>query len=274
MSIYKTVIDSKSRRNLFNFKELNEYKDLFKFLIWRNIRVRYAQSVLGVGWAVLQPLFSMVVFTIIFGNLAKIDSNGVPYAIFSFTALVPWTYFSNALLEGTNSLVQNANIISKVYFPRIMLPLSSVASKLIDFVISFIILILMMFWFQVLPTAGVFLLPVLIFMMILTATGISLWLTALAIQYRDIRYAMNFIVQLLMYAAPVVYPTTLIPEHLRLLYALNPLVGVIEGFRSILLGTIPLPLDFLIIGFISSSLILITGFVYFRRKERLFADVA
>lgn len=271
---YQVVIEPREGIRLVDYRELREYRDLFLFLIWRSIKVRYAQSAIGIGWAVIQPVFSMGIFTIIFGNLAKIDSNGVPYAIFSFTALVPWTYFSNAVSEGTSSLVSEANMISKVYFPRVLLPFSAVAAKLVDFSIAMLLLAGFMIFFRILPTPWILLLPLLVVMMMLSAAGIGMWLTALAIQYRDIKYAISFILQLLMYAAPVVYPTTLIPDAYRLLYAINPMVGVIEGFRSVLLGTIPVPWDLMAVGLVTSTLILISGMIYFRGKERIFADVA
>ncbi|AJF06504.1 ABC transporter permease [Geoalkalibacter subterraneus] len=271
---HQTVIEPQKGWKFIDWKELVEYRDLFYFLVWRSIRVRYAQSMLGVGWALIQPFFSMIVFTIVFGNLAKVGSDGAPYALFSFAALVPWTYFSNAVTESTNSLVAEANMISKVYFPRIILPMSAVLAKLVDFVIAFILLCVLMLFFLQPPTWGVLALPLLIVVMMLTAAGIGTWLTALAIQYRDIKYAMNFVVQLLMYAAPVVYPASLIPDGWRWLYALNPMVGVIEGFRSALLGTNPMPWGYIAIGLIMSLILSVTGALYFRFKEKIFADVA
>lgn len=279
-----TVIEAKSGWRLIDFRELYEFRDLFRFLVWRGIKARYAQSAIGVGWAVIQPLFSTLVFTVVFGKLAEIDSEGKPYALFSFAAMVPWTYFSNAVTEGTNSLVTNANMISKVYFPRAILPLSAIVSKLLDFGIAMLILIGMLVWCRVPPGGGVLLLPALILLMMLVSAGLGMWLTALAIQYRDVKHAMTFVVQLLMYAAPVVYPTSLIPASYTLagevtvnpqyIYAINPMVGVIEGFRSALLGTRGMPWDFLAIGTVSALVIALTGALYFRSKERLFADVA
>ena len=280
---YEVVIEARTGWRLIDWKEFVEYRDLFRFLIWRNIKVQYAQSTLGIGWAIIQPLFSMIVFTVVFGKLASVKSDGVPYAVFSFAALVPWTYFANALTEGTNSLVSNTKMLSKVYFPRMMLPLSAVVAKLVDFCVAMVILGALMAWYGIAPNAGVLMFPLLVVLMILTAGGLGMWLTALAVHYRDIKFAMNFIVQILMYCAPVVYPASLIPEtyalggyviHTRLLYALNPMVGVIEGFRSALLGTTPMPWSLLAIGTLSSLVIAVTGCLYFRKKERLFADVA
>jgi lipopolysaccharide transport system permease protein len=269
-----TLIEPKPGWQIIDWRELIEYRDLFVFWVLRDIKARYAQSVLGVGWAVIQPVFSMLVFTLVFGKLAKISSDGVPYAIFSLAGLVPWTYFSNCINTATGILIQNNNMISKVYFPRLILPMSGVMGKLLDFGISAVILTVFMFWFQKVPTVWVWFLPVLIVMMMLAASGVSLWLSALAVQYRDVRHGMTFGIQLIMYAAPVVYPASYIPEAYRLWYAINPMVGVIEGFRSALLGTNPMPWDFLAIGAVSAILLSISGALFFKRTERVFADVA
>lgn len=270
---HRVVVDAEGRQPLVDWRELWRYRDLFYFLVWRDIKTRYAQSILGIGWAIIQPLFSMVIFTIVFGNLANVDSDGVPYAIFSYAALVPWTYFSSALTEATNSLVNASNMITKVYFPRLVIPLAPVAAKLLDFGIALLILFAMMLWFGISPTTGALTLPLLVLLMIVTASGIGMWLTALSVQYRDIRYAMSLAVQLLMYAAPVVYPTSLIPEQWRPWYAINPMVGVIEGFRSSLLGTIAMPWELIGIGAFSAGLVFVSGLIYFRRTEKIFADV-
>jgi lipopolysaccharide transport system permease protein len=268
-----TIIEADARLSLFNWRELNQYRDLLYFLVWRDIKAQYAQSVLGVGWAVIQPVFSMIVFTIVFGKLAEVDSDGVPYAIFSFTALVPWTYFSNALTASSSSLITNAGMLGKVYFPRLIVPIVPVISKLVDFFIAFVILLGMMVWFRMVPTAGVVVLPLLILLMMLTAAGTGIWLTTLAVQYRDVKFALGFGVQLFMYASPVVYPASSIPEPYRLLYSLNPMAGVIEGFRSALLGTQPMPWDMITVGAVSAIVITLTSVLYFRRQERFFADV-
>lgn len=269
-----TVIENRSGWRLVDWRELYEYRDLFWFLTWRNVRVRYAQSTLGIGWAIIQPLFSMVVFTLIFGVLAKVKSDGAPYAVFSLAALAPWTFFANALTESAQSLVQNANLLSKVYFPRMILPLSAAASKLVDFGIALVMLSALLAIYRVPPNWGVAVLPLLVALMAVTAAGLGLWLTATAIQYRDVQYGMNFGVQLLMYATPVVYPASLVPERYQYFYAINPMVGVIEGFRSALLGTRTMPWDLIAIGSVSAVLIALGGMLYFRSKERLFADVA
>lgn len=257
-----------------NIKELAHYRDLLWFLTLRGIKAKYAQSVLGVGWAVIQPLFSTLVFTVVFGSLAKIDSNGVPYFLFSFTALVPWTFFSNTLNESANSLVANANMISKVYFPRLVLPLSSIFSKGVDFLISFMVLIGFLVYFQLLPGWQVVFLPWLLVVLLMTSLGIGMILSAMAVQYRDVKHAMTFAVQLLMYAAPVVYPTTNVPERWQFWYALNPMVGVIEGFRSVFIHTIPFPYEWMVSGSVVSVIIFVFALFYFRRMERVFADVA
>jgi len=274
MESKETIIEARRGLKFVDWKELLEYRDLFLFMVWRSIKTRYAQSALGVGWALIQPLFSMLVFTVIFGRLAKVDSNGVPYAIFSYAALVPWTYFANAVTEGSASLVTNANMLSKVYFPRVVLPFAAVVARALDFAIALLFLLVLMLWFRIVPNWNALALPLLVMILILSTSGLGLWLTALAIQYRDINYAMNFIVQLLMYAAPVVYPTTLIPERFQAWYALNPMVGVIEGFRSALLGTIPMPWQWIGIGAVSSVCLCATGLLYFRSRERVFSDVA
>ena len=270
----QTVIRPQKGWRLIDLKELWEYKDLFYFLVWRDIKVRYAQSVLGVGWAVIQPVFTMIIFTIVFGKLAKIGSDGVPYAIFSFTALVPWTYFSTALTDASGSLIAGSGMLTKVYFPRIIIPMTPVLGKLVDFSIALLLLFGLMVWYKTMPTIWALTLPLLILLMILTATGLGMWLTALSIQYRDIKYGMTFAVRLLMYAAPVVYPASLIPDKYRLFYGLNPMAGVIEGFRSTLLGTRPMPWDLIIVGSITAIVIAISGAFYFSRMERIFADVA
>lgn len=269
-----TVMEPHSGWRMINWRELRNSSDLFFFLVWRSIKVRYAQSAIGIGWAVVQPLASMVIFTIIFGQLVGVSSNGENYSLFAFVALVPWTYFSNALTQATTSLTNNSAIISKIYFPRLILPLSEVVARLVDFAIAFVLLLVMLAFYGSSPNWNVLFLPLLIVMMVLAAAGLGVWLTALAIQYRDVNHAVSFAVQLLMYAAPVVYPASLVPESYQLLYALNPMVGVIEGFRAALLGTREMPWSFIGMGFLFIIPVLIGGLMYFRRKEQLFADVA
>jgi lipopolysaccharide transport system permease protein len=265
-----TIIKPSSGWEIVNIAELKEYRDMFYFLVWRDIKARYAQSVLGIGWAIIQPVVSMIVYTIIFGTLVKVDSDGAPYAIFSYVALVPWTFFAGSITASTSSLT---GMITKIYFPRLILPLASILSKGVDFCISFVILGGLLFYYQVKPTVWIFSLPLLVIVLMLTAVGIGLWLSALSVQYRDVRYGLSFGVQLLMYAAPVVYPASLIPDQYRLFYAINPMVGVIEGFRSALLATNPMPWDLISIGLISTMIIVLSGALYFKRREKFFADV-
>jgi lipopolysaccharide transport system permease protein len=271
---HELLIEPRSGWRSIDWRELYHYRDMFRFLTLRSIKTRYSQSVIGIGWAVIQPLFSMLVFTVVFGRLAKVSADGAPYALFSFAGLVPWTYFANALSDSTGSLITNAGMLNKVYFPRLILPLSAVAAKLVDFFIALIVLIALMAVYGVAPTRAVIAIPLLLLIMVLAAAGAGMWLTALAIQYRDINYAMNFFVQLLMYAAPVVYPASLVPARFRLAYAINPMVGVIEGFRSALLGTRAFPWSMVGVGAATAVFIVISGALYFRRKERIFADVA
>lgn len=271
--LQRTSIEPQKGWRLINWMELWKYRDLLYFLVWRDVKARYAQSVLGLGWAIIQPIATMIVFTVVFGNLAKISSDGVPYAIFSFTALVPWNYFSHSLTGATGSLIQSKNLLTKVYCPRLVIPIASVLGKLVDFSVSLILLFGMMVWFGVVPTIWALMLPVLVLLMMLTSAGLGMWFAAASVQYRDIRYGVSFLIRLLMYAAPVVYPASLLPDKYRLIYGLYPMVGVIEGFRSVLLRTNPMPWDLLAMGSITAVILFITGALYFRRVERVFADV-
>ncbi|MDQ3392683.1 MAG: ABC transporter permease [Bacteroidota bacterium] len=272
------VIKPDSGWKLVDMKVLYRYKDLLYFMVLRDITVIYKQTILGFAWAILNPVFSMLVFTVVFGNLANVPSDGIPYPIFSFTALLPWTYFSSSLAGATNSLVGSSNIFTKVYFPRIIIPLTPVFSKLADFFIAFIILVLMMVYYDVAPTFNLVFLPLLIILMVLTSAGIGMWMSSLAIQYRDVKFAITLMVQLLMYAAPVVFPASLVKEKFGetayLLYGLYPMTGVIEGFRSAIIGANPMPWDLIGMGSIVAVLLFISGAFYFRKMERVFADVA
>ena len=268
------VINAARWRVASKLAELWQYRELFYFLVWRDVKVRYAQSILGIGWAIIQPLVPMLIFTVVFGRVAGISSDGVPYALFSYAALVPWTYFSNALNDSSGSLVKEVNMLSKIYFPRLIIPLTSVLGRLTDLLVSFLLLVVLMAWYRTTPTLWVVLLVPLVLMTVATASGLGMWLAALAVQYRDVRYAAPFVIQLLLYAAPVVYPTSLIPGAFRYPYALNPMVGVIEGFRACLLGSTPVPWDLIAIGSASSLIFLLAGTWYFMCKEPVFADVA
>jgi len=255
-------------------KDLWLYRELVYFLTWRDIKVRYKQSVLGILWAILKPFMAMVVFTIFFGNFAKIPSDNVPYPIFSYTATLPWELFATALGVASRSMVSNSNMISKIYFPRMIIPLASVMSSVVDFFIGFTILIGMMFFYKISPTIATLWLPLLILLALITALGIGFWSSALMVRYRDVGYIMPFISTLWMYLTPVVYPASMIPEKWRLLYALNPMTGVVEGFRYALLGTTQsVSAGMILISSGISILILITGLFYFRRMEKQFADM-
>lgn len=268
------IIEPRSGWQFIDLKELWRYRDLLYFLVIRGIKAKYAQSVLGVGWAVLQPLVQTIIFTIIFGNLAKLDSDGVPYILFSFAAMVPWNYFSNILTESSNSLIQNKAMLSKVYFPRLVLPLAAVFSKILDFAIAFLVMVGLFIYFNFVPNSNVIFFPLLLLILILASLGTGMLLSALAVQYRDVQYAMSFLVRILMYSVPVVYSISIIPEKWLYLYALNPMVGVIEGMRAAFLGTKAMPWDLIAIGGIVSVLLFGFGAMYFKRMERSFADIA
>ena len=259
---------------LLDWKELWQSRDLLYFLTIRSIRARYAQSILGVSWAVIQPLFATLVFTVVFGQFAGISSDGVPYLLFSFTAMAPWTFFANILTESSTSLITNAHLIHKVYFPRMVLPWSAALSKLLDFAISILILTFLLIIYQRAPGVELLWLPLFLLILWILAIGMGMWMSALAVQYRDVKHAIPFLVQLMMYAAPVVYPASSVPKSWLFGYSLNPMVGVIEGFRAVLLGTQPVPWSIIFPGMIVALLIFVFGALYFRRMERIFADVA
>lgn len=267
------LIKPRKSWQIIDFQELFHYRDLFYFLIMRDINVRYKQSVLGGLWAIIQPFFAMVVFTIFFGKLAKMPSDGIPYPIFSYTAMIAWTYFSNAVTNAGNCLITSSNLISKVYFPRLIIPISAVLSGLVDFFMAFLVLFFMMFYFQVFPGPWILILPVLIIMMILSSSGVGMFLAALNAKYRDIRYTIPFLIQVWLFASPIAYPTSIIPEQWRLFYAINPMVGVIEGFRVALLGRGVFPVEVVLISGISSLILFGIGIYYFKQTERFFADI-
>jgi lipopolysaccharide transport system permease protein len=269
-----TIIESTSGWRFIDYYELIKYRDLLYFMVLRGIKAKYAQSVLGIGWAVIQPLVQTVVFTIVFGNLAKIDSEGIPYLLFSFVAMVPWNYFSNILTEASDSLVQNKGILSKVYFPRIIMPLSAVFSKLLDFVIGLIALIGLLFYYGIYPKWELFMFPIILLILVLTSLGTGMLLSAMAVKYRDVNHAMTFMVRLLMYGAPVVYSINVIPSNYLYYYALNPMVGVIEGMRSCFILEKEMPWDLLLIGGFVSLILFSIGGLYFTKVEQSFADVA
>ncbi len=266
-------IRKKTGIQLLDFRELSQYRDLFAFLVIRDIKVKYKQTVLGGLWAIIQPFFLMVVFTLFFGKLVKIPSDGIPYPIFNYTAMIAWTYFSGAISTSSNSIVGSGSLISKVYFPRVIIPFTSVMAGLLDFALAFIVLLGMMLYYNIFPTLLVLLLPGLVILMMLTAGGVGMLLAALNAKYRDIRYTIPFLVQFWMFATPIVYPASMIPERYRMIYALNPMTGVIEGFRSALLGSTAFPTDMVLISVVVSLGFFILGLTYFKQVERHFADV-
>ena len=258
-----------------NVRELWANRELLLFLVWRDIKVQYAQTVLGAAWAVVQPLLTMLIFTLVFGRLAKIPSDGVPYSVFTLAALIPWMYFSNAFSAASASLVNSTNLITKVYFPRLIIPIVSILSGLVNFAVSCVVLAIMMIWFHLTPSwMAIPMIPALLLLMILTATGVGCWLAAVYIQYRDVRQIVPFIVQIWMYISPVVYPLSLVPARYRTLYSLNPMAGVIQTFRAVLLRTGDIPWGTLGVSTIVGLVLFLSGTMYFRRTEHLFADVA
>jgi lipopolysaccharide transport system permease protein len=254
-------------------RDLWEYRELLFFLVWRDVKVRYKQTTLGVAWVVLQPLVMTVVFSLIFGKLARMPSENLPYAVFALAGLVPWNYFSGALSRGGTSLVSNAQMISKVYFPRLIVPAAGVLGGLLDFAVGFGLLIGVMLLYRIVPSVAVLWLPFFLLIAIATALGVSLWLSALSVQYRDVNHLLPFIAQFWMFATPVVYPASLIPGRWRILYALNPMVGVVEGFRWALFGTGKAPELISTVSIAVVVVVLVTGLFVFRRMEKTFADI-
>jgi lipopolysaccharide transport system permease protein len=258
---------------ILRVEELWAYRELLAFLTWRDVKVRYRQTALGAAWALIQPFALMVVFTIFLGHLADVPSNGLPYPIFAFAALVPWTLFSSSLSSVTNSLVGSTNLISKVYFPRLVIPLAVIGSFLLDFAIALVLLVVMMVYYDVYPGWGVLLVPVLTLVTLVTALSVGIWLTALNVRYRDIKYTVPFLLQIWLFASPIAYATTLVPERWRIVYSLNPMASVIDGFRWALLGT-PWAIGVLpVVSLGVVLLVLVSGLVYFRRVEQTFADI-
>jgi lipopolysaccharide transport system permease protein len=256
-----------------DFKQLWQYRELLYFLSWRDVKIRYKQTLLGMAWAVIQPFMTMVVFSVFFGKLAKMPSDGVPYPLFAYVALVPWTFFANALAQSSNSLVQNGNLIKKVYFPRLIMPLSGVLSGIVDFGFAFLVLLAMMAFYGIVPTVHIVWLPSMMLLAVMTALGVGLWLSAINVQFRDVRHAVPFLVQFWLFATPIAYPSSLLSEPWRTVYGVNPMVGVVEGFRWALLGVEASPGPTIMVSFVAALLFLISGLFYFRRMERSFADI-
>jgi len=253
--------------------ELWAYRELLYFLVWRDIKVRYKQTLLGAAWAIIQPVLTMVVFTLFFGNLAKVPSDGIPYPLFAFAGLVPWTLFAYSLTESSSSLVTNQNLITKVYFPRLIIPLASVLSGLVDFAISFAVLIVLMLYYGVMPHLAALTVPLFVIFAVLAALSIGIWLSALNVEFRDVRYTIPFLTQVWMFITPLAYASSLVPSKWRLIYGLNPMAGVVEGFRWALLGKTSAPSVLLAASIPAVILLLVGGSYYFRRMERTFADV-
>lgn len=274
MQVPTVVIESNKHVLSFGLVSLWKYRELLYFLAWRDLKARYAQTTIGLAWAVLQPLIMMVVYTLVFGRLANMPSDGLPYPLFAYAALVPWSYLAKSLDRSGFSVVAESNLITKVYFPRIVVPLSATLGGLLDFAIAFALLLILMAWFGITPTWGVLLVPVFMLLTVGTSLAVSLWLSALYVRYRDVGAAVPLITQLWMFASPVVYPSSLIPETWRTWYALvNPMVGVIDGFRWALLGTHPPHIGMLLVNVSTILVVLLGAVAYFNRVERTFADV-
>jgi lipopolysaccharide transport system permease protein len=268
-----TLIEPSQGWVSLGLRELWDYRELVYFLVWRDISVRYKQTALGIAWAVIQPFMTMVVFSVFFGHLAKIPSDGVPYPVFSYAALVPWTFFANGLIQSSNSLVGNANLVKKVYFPRLVVPLATVFSGVVDFLLAFLVLLCMMVFYGIVPTVQSLWLPVFLLLALITALGTGLWFCAINVQFRDVRYIVPFLTQFWLFATPIAYPSSLLPEPWRTLYGINPMAGVVEGFRWALLGADTSPGLMVGASSFTALLMLVSGAFYFRRMERTFADV-
>jgi lipopolysaccharide transport system permease protein len=253
--------------------ELWEYRELLYFLTWRDIKVRYKQTVLGALWAIIQPFFTMVVFSLFFGRLAGIPSDDIPYPIFSFAALVPWTFFASGLTQSANSLVGNGDLLKKVYFPRLAMPIATVVSGVVDFVLAFLVLLVMMFYYRIVPGINVLWLPLFLLLALVTSLGVGLWLSAMNVQFRDVRYVVPFLTQVWLFITPIAYPSSLLPEQWRTIYGINPMAGVVEGFRWALLGVDTRPGPMILVSALVAVVLLVSGAYYFRRMERTFADV-
>lgn len=267
-----TIIKPRSGWQIINFKELKEYRDLFYFLVSRDFKVLYAQTILGFSWAILQPLVQIIIFTIVFGKVAKVSTDGIPYFLFSSVAIIPWTYMALSMTQSSQSLITGQDMLGKIYFPRLIFPMTPVLARLIDFGISILIILAVMLYYGVLPTWNLLLFPFYVLMMMSIPAGVGMWLSALAIRFRDVKHAMPFVVRMLIYSAPIVYSASSIPQKYRIIYSLNPIVGVIEGFRSCLLGT-PMPWPYIWPGMVTAAILLVSGALYFKRMEDVFVDV-
>jgi len=267
------VIKRRTGLAQLNWREMWEYRELLGFLAWRDVAVRYKQTYIGIGWAFIRPLLTMVVFTLVFGKIAKLPSDSVPYPVLTLTALLPWQFFATAYAEASTSVVSNGHMVTKIYFPRLILPLASMAVGIVDFAVSFAFLLLIMLGYRMVPSAHIVTLPLFFLLCIVFTTGLSLWFAALFVKYRDVRHFIPFVTQLGTYLSPVAFSSSIIPERWRLLYSLNPMVAVIDGFRWSILGTTRLYLPGLVAGTIVSLILLVSGLFYFKQTERNFADL-
>jgi len=272
-SAEKLILEPRRGWQSLDLAAVWRYRELLWFLAWRDITLRYKQTFLGAAWALIQPLFTMIVFSIFFGALAKIPSDGLPYPVFVLCALLPWQLFAYSLSQSSNSVVAEQRLITKVYFPRLIIPLASVLSGLVDFFIAFLLLVVFMAWFGVFPTLAILTVPFFVLLTLATALAVGLWLSALTVQYRDVRYTLTFLTQFWMFASPVAYPSSMVPEAWRAFYGLNPMAGVIEGFRWALLGVAEAPGPMLWVSVATVAVMLVGGLYYFRRMEKTFADV-
>jgi lipopolysaccharide transport system permease protein len=268
-----TVIKPPGRWGALDLREVWRYRELLYFLVWRDLKVRYKQTVFGGAWAILQPLLTMVVFTIVFGRFINVPSDGVPYPVFSYTALLPWTLFAGGVARAGNSLIQDPNLLSKVYFPRLALPLAAVSSLLLDFCVAFVILLGLMFYYEIAPGPKALAVPGFLLLAYVATVGIGLWLSALNVKYRDINYVTPLLVQFWLFLTPVAYPVSLVPDEWQGVYSLNPMVGVVEGFRWALLGTSSLSVGVILTSSAAALILVVGGLLHFRRTESEFADV-
>ena len=266
------VIKPRPGWQIIDFKELKEYRDLFLFLVWRDIKILYAQTILGFSWAILNPLLQIVVFAFVFGRVAQVPTDGIPYVLFSTVAIIPWTYMSQAITQSSQSLIQGQQMLGKIYFPRLIFPITPVLARLVDFSISIVIVLVVIVYYRVTPTWNLLLFPLFVLLMMSIGAGIGMWLSAMAIRFRDVKFAMPFIIRMLMYSAPIVYSASSIPSKYRMIYSLNPIVGVIEGFRACLLGG-AFPWQYILPGIFTALILVISGSLYFKRMERVFVDV-
>lgn len=266
------TIKAESNLRIIDLNELIQYRDLFYFMVWREVKVVYAQTILGLCWAILQPVVQIVIFSIVFGKVANVATDGIPYMLFSTVGIIPWNYMSQAMTQASESLIQNQYMLSKVYFPRVIFPITPILARLLDFFISLCILIAVLFYYQISPTWNILWLPLFIVMMILIPTGIGLWLSALSVRFRDVKHALPFVVRMLIYTAPIVYSASSIPENYKLVYSINPIVGMIEGFRSCIIGT-KMEWEYIVPGIITTMIIIISGLFYYRKTEIILTDV-